>query len=217
MRTKTLLLTAALAAAGALTSMAQSNVYSLNIVGYVNTTITGSGSGKFTMIANPLDAGTNTIGNLIPTAPDFTAVYLWTGSGLNIATFSFGSWDHPEYTLAPGQGAFINTGTTFSNTFVGNVLTGTLTNHFNAGFSIVASEVPQTDTADNLGLTAALHDFDTVYKWNFANQSYDIYTFSFGSWAGPNSGTIPPTINIAESVFLNTSSAGNWVRTFTPQ
>lgn len=217
MRTKTLLLTAALAAAGALSSMAQSNVYSLNIVGYVNLAVQGSGSGKFTMIANPLNAPTNNIGNLIPTAPDFTAVYLWTGSGFNIATFSFGNWDHPEYTLAPGQGAFINTSSPFTNTFVGNVLTGNLTNSFGAGYSIVSSQVPQADTADNLGLTASLNNFDTVYKWNVANQGYDIYTYSFGGWAGPNNGTTPPTINIAESVFLNTGSAGNWVRTFNPQ
>ena len=48
MRTKTLLLTAALSAAGIATSMAQ--VYSANAVGYVNKLIpTG-----FSMIANPV-------------------------------------------------------------------------------------------------------------------------------------------------------------------
>ena len=47
MRTKTLLLTAALAAAGVVSSMAQ--VYSVNSVGYVNLTLPNG----FSMIANP--------------------------------------------------------------------------------------------------------------------------------------------------------------------
>ena len=61
MRTKALLLGAAVGAIGLATSMAQ--VYSVNIVGYVNTTIpTG-----FSIICNPLNAtGGNTIGNVMP-------------------------------------------------------------------------------------------------------------------------------------------------------
>src|SRR5437763_197776 len=54
MRTKALLCAAALAA-GAVTAMAQSNVYSLNVVGYINTTLVGSAAGKYQMIANQLN------------------------------------------------------------------------------------------------------------------------------------------------------------------
>src|SRR5262245_30453866 len=107
MRTKTLLCAAALAA-GVATSMAQSNVYSLNVVGYVNTAVVGSGGdGKFQMICNPLNATNNTIGVLIPTCPDFSALYKWNGTGFDIATFFLGSWDHPEYTLNPGEGGIM--------------------------------------------------------------------------------------------------------------
>ncbi len=61
MRIKALLCAAALAA-GAVSSMAQSNVYSLNIVGYVNVPlVTG-----FNLIANPLDNGTNDLASLFP-------------------------------------------------------------------------------------------------------------------------------------------------------
>src|SRR5689334_13849488 len=63
MRTKTLLLTAALSAAGIATSMAQA-VYSVNAVGYVNTTLVPG----FNLVSNPLDNKTgNTIQNLFGT------------------------------------------------------------------------------------------------------------------------------------------------------
>jgi hypothetical protein len=50
MRTKALLCTSAVAA-GVATSMAQPNVYSLNVVGYVNVPIQGGVS--FNLLANP--------------------------------------------------------------------------------------------------------------------------------------------------------------------
>src|ERR1700691_3524535 len=63
MRTKTLLLTAALVAAGVASSMAQSNVYSLNIVGYVNIPVT---KGNLYLLENPFDTGTgNNITNVV--------------------------------------------------------------------------------------------------------------------------------------------------------
>jgi len=49
MRNKNIVLCRTLAA-GVATSMAQSNVYSLNVVGYVNVTTTGGG--LFNLIAN---------------------------------------------------------------------------------------------------------------------------------------------------------------------
>src|SRR5262249_33655332 len=107
MRTKALLCAAALAA-GAVSSMAQSNVYSLNVVGYINQILVGGGAaGKFQMIANQLNTTNNTIGSLIPAAPDGTVLYKFNGTSFDIAT-SLGGWDHPEYTLAPGQGAIVN-------------------------------------------------------------------------------------------------------------
>src|SRR5260370_42625696 len=73
MRTKALLCAAALAA-GAVTSMAQSNVYSLNVVGYVNKSFQ---NGFFTLVCNPLDDGTNTLGSILQNPPDNTQVFRW--------------------------------------------------------------------------------------------------------------------------------------------
>src|SRR6266498_284074 len=60
MRTKTLLLMAALTIAGVASSFAQ--VYSQNIVGYVTTPVTKS---VYKMIANPLNTTNNTIAGVL--------------------------------------------------------------------------------------------------------------------------------------------------------
>ena len=70
MRIKTLLCLAALTAGTAI-SMAQSNVYSLNIVGYV----TKTNHSGYQIISNPLNATNNHLSSLYPTAPDFTTIY----------------------------------------------------------------------------------------------------------------------------------------------
>ena len=61
MRTKTILTAAALLAAGALTSMAQSNVFSLNVVGYYNLSLTNG----FQLVANQLDLDGTGVNNTL--------------------------------------------------------------------------------------------------------------------------------------------------------
>ena len=77
MRTK-LLAAAALLAAGVATSMAQSNVYSLNIVGYVNVPVAGT----LTAMSNPLRAGTagavDRADQVIPYS-DGDSIQVWSG------------------------------------------------------------------------------------------------------------------------------------------
>src|SRR5262245_23243726 len=129
MRTKALLCAAVLAA-GAVTSMAQSNVYSLNIVGYVNVPL-GNG---FTLVANPLDNGTNTLSSLFPNAGFGDAVFQYNNGTFTSSSF-LGSWN-PDLTTKPGGGIFYQTTTPYTNTFVGNVMTGNLSNPIKAGFNI---------------------------------------------------------------------------------
>lgn len=85
MRTKTLLLSAAAVAAGVASLKAQSNVYSLNVVGYVNVNLPAG----FNMIQNPLDDGagnivTNCFDNMSKglgvSLPPGTSLYPWAGS-----------------------------------------------------------------------------------------------------------------------------------------
>jgi hypothetical protein len=188
--------------------MAQ-NVYSVNVVGYVNVKVPAN----YSMIANPLNAQTNDLQNLIPNPPNFTSFLMWDGSGFTSSTYSFGTWS-PNFTLAPGQGGFINPGPTdgFTNTFVGEVMQGSLSNAIPAGYSIISSQVPESGDADTLGLTDDLNNFDAVLIWNADTQQYESYTLSFGSWA-PS----VPSFEPGQSFFVNAGAATAWVRTFNVQ
>jgi hypothetical protein len=203
MRTKTLLVAAAMLAAGAATSMAQSNVYSLNVVGYVNQTLPSG----FTMIANPLNTSSNTLNGLLTSLPPGSQVLKWNGTAFNVRT-KFGATFIPDDTLNPGEGAFVNIGAALTNTWVGEVLQGSLTNAIPSGFSIQASKVPAAFALnDPVGLADVLPSGSQVLKWG--GSSYAVNT-KFGASFIPN-----PTINVAESFFVNTGTATNWVRNFT--
>ncbi len=62
--------------------MAQSsNVFSVNIVGYVN--VVAKGNGAFTLIANPLNAATNDLNTIAAGIPNKSTAQIWNGSGFN--------------------------------------------------------------------------------------------------------------------------------------
>jgi hypothetical protein len=208
MRTKSLLAAAALLAVGTAASMAQSNVYSLNIVGYVNKPVAAG----LNLIANPLSNANNSVTNIL-TPPDFTDVLKW-NSGANdfdISSYFFGAWSL-EYNLVPGEAFFVNAPSAFTNTFVGEVLTGNQTNAFPAGLSFKAAKIPVGGNADTLGLTAALTDFDNVSTFDNGANDYVIGTYFFGSWDI----VTPPAIPVASGVLINSSAGGNWVQTLNP-
>jgi hypothetical protein len=205
MRTKTLL-AAAVLAAGIATSMAQSNVYSLNVVGYVNQVYPAN---AFSMIANPLNATNNTVPQIIKGAPVGTIVYKfsagWVGNSWDGSV-----WFNPAATLNPGEGAFmfVPTGPPYTNTYVGEVLQGSLTNSLPAGFSLIGSKVPQAGGVQTvLGYPAAVGNI--VYKWapGFSGSSFDGAVWSPGE----------PVINVAEGFFSSRGASADWVRNFTVQ
>jgi len=203
MRTKTLVLSSLLGLA-ALPLVAQTNVYSVNAVGYVQVSFPAN---QYKMFSNPLNTTNNTIGSLLANVPTFSNLYKWTGTSYQVATMTFGGWDQPAITLNPGEGAFFQANAAFTNTFVGEVLQGNLTNSIPAGYSIRSSQVPQSADVIALGLDPALQAFDNLYKWN--GTGYTVYTKTFGGW-DPST----PVINVGEAVFLNTASGGKWTRTF---
>jgi hypothetical protein len=149
MRTKTLLLSAALGALSSASLMAQ--VYSLNAVGYINVTCNPG----FSMIANQLNTTNNFMSPLLDAQlaanPSFIncAIYKWTGSSFiswiitqkAVNNYSNGvAGAIPEAaqngisatntTLNPGEAIFFQNvnATNVTLTFVGTVLTGETTN-----------------------------------------------------------------------------------------
>jgi len=218
MRTKTLILTAALSVAGAATSMAQ--VYSVNAVGYVNTTVPAKG---LALVSNPLNAADNSINGLFTDAAKAAGgmqVFTFTpGTGANAGYKTF-TWDpdfaafDPDGTdkVDPGHGVFVKnpTAAPITITFVGDVPQGSLSTTLVKGLQIVASAVPQEGAVDTLGFVPSgadqIYNFDTTKQGYATTASYDP---DFQSWDPAT-----PSLKVGEAVFLRSANGGAWTRTF---
>jgi len=219
MRTKTLLLTAALSAAGVASSMAQGTVFSVNAVGYVNVTVKPG----FTLVANPLNAVDNTIGTLFKDLPFGTQVskYNVTASKFDTATNDDleGKYIPPAFaglTVTPGEGVFVkNSGKTDATvTFIGEVPQGSLQNPIPKGLSVRASQVPQEGkVTTDLGFPGKPGDI--ISKFNLTTQKFESYTFDDleNNWI-LNGKVNEPVFAVGEAFFVNKKAADSWNRTF---
>jgi hypothetical protein len=218
MRAKTLLLTAALSAAGMISAVAADNVYSVNVVGYINV---GLASG-YTMIANQLDDGKgNKVVALLPTPPEDTWIYKYNpaSGGYDILHFIDAAWegDNLDLTLAPGEGvfAYVNTAATF--TFVGEVKQSQggapLTVSLPQGYAVASSIVPQAGKLQT-DLKYAPAEDDWIYQFDPATGGYKVNHFIDAAWEGDNNGD-EPSIKVGESFFVFGAAAKQWSRVFT--
>jgi len=228
MRTKTLLCAAALAA-GVASSMAQ--VYSLNVVGYVNVPTVGGGS--FTMIANPLNNTNNDITNLFSaSAQDGDQVYRWDStiqdlSG-TIPTYSaFSHTWNSHFVLNPGEGVFyLNSGNNATNTFVGDVVQGAYNNPIPFGtkavvgggsFNGYGSSIPLGGSFTNAIDGIAFQDGDQVYTWDTSVQDLGGNIPTYSSFS--HTWTLTTTVNLSPGIGFFYLGAGNdqttWTRNFT--
>jgi hypothetical protein len=206
MRTKTLVIAAAIAAVGAATSMAQ--VFSVNVVGYVNVTVP---AGKYKIIANQLNNGGNTIEQVISNAPGGFIVYAYNNATqsflINGYDADFG-WDDPAMVVAPGMGLFVRApaGANANITFVGEVPQGTLNTPVGRNFSLLASQVPQAGRLQtDLGFTPQVGDI--VYRYR--NDRYLVSNFDEFGWDEE------PALEVGEGFYMfRSGNAGTWTRTF---
>jgi hypothetical protein len=234
MRTKALILSAAVVAAGVASSMAQSNVYSLNIVGYVNVAVPAG----FSIISNPLDDGLND-GNLIGSVlsntntPATTQVFLYSPSGGfgNPETYFAGfGWLPGTDSLPPGAGFFYFSPSATNITFVGQISAGAYTNTLSANsFNLVGSVVPEAlplgapGITNTLQIPASANDQVFLYNTNLYAGGYDTITYFSGfGWVDGAVGLDPnntngPVINVGEGMFLFSGAGGNWVESFSVQ
>lgn len=218
MRTKALFCAAALAA-GAATSMAQSNVYSLNVVGYVNYSFS---SGNYVLVCNPLNAGTNDLNTILAGAPTGTQVQTWNTAAqdFDAATpvkLANGTWN-PNLTVKPGQGFFVVANGNFTNTFVGEVIQGSVTNALVGGgnYEAIGSTVPVGGSITNVLDQYPALSGDQIQIWDVTAQDFaattPVYSTVTGKW-NPD-----VSFKVAEAFFLvRNGAAVNYVRTFTVQ
>jgi hypothetical protein len=245
MRTKSVILGAALVAAGVASSMAQSNVYSLNVVGYINIPLVPG----YNLIANNLDfdgTGTNnlmtnvlsgiTINASVSKFDTNTAAFdVWaysksTASWGNVA----GTVPYTSATLNPGEAAFISVTKTTNFTVVGQVLQGSWTNTYLPGgnaYAMVAPVFPLAgpiDSTGNGGLGVPGTNNYSLYLWDVPNQGYDVWSWSkpaqaWGLVAGSTNGQTNvggagqgPVISVGQGFFITTKLT-DWTNTFTVQ
>jgi hypothetical protein len=221
MRTKTLLLSAAVLTAGLSASTAQS-VFSVNAVGYVNVPVVQG----YQIIANPLNNSNNLLSVVLPSVANNTKIYRFNPASQTYgAPSSFfvddetniGSWS-PDAAVVPGEGIVLFSPVAATLTFVGEVPQGNLSNTLPPNFSIRSSIVPQSGGISSaLGLAPAPND--VIYFFNPATQTYQApFTFFFddetnvGAWSPSE-----PSVAVGQGfVFKNVSGIPGraWTRTF---
>lgn len=240
MRTKILLLGAAIFAAGIATLMADSsNVYSQNVVGYINLTLNEG----FNLVAGQLDAdqtGTNntveTVFGTPSTLPLASQVFVFNGTTFDTETWNknksgtatnWSSSTGSPLVLNPGQGCWVSipsgafSGGTGTVTIVGNVLQGTLINSQIppvGGFALVSSQVP---LSGGIGSTLAYTPYlnDQVYIWN--GSTYDSYTYAKNkagtatNWNSTFGFGVEPSLNIGQGFWLYSATGSGWTNNFT--
>jgi hypothetical protein len=221
MRTKVLLCAVALAASLA-TSMAQSNVYSLNVVGYYNITV---GAHQKIIIANQLNTTNNTIGALLPGGMVNNNDLLFKYALGSFVPYQYstddGQWDPAaDATLNVGESAFFINNQTFTETltFVGEVMQGSLTNTLPINTKVFRSSLVPQQGLVSTDLKVPYDNNDLLYKYDPVTHYVPFqYSTDDGQWD-----PFEPTINVGEGFFyLKAATANpanqNWVRNFTVQ
>jgi len=227
MRTKTLLCLAALTAAGVATSMAQSNVYSLNVVGYVNVPIKGGFS--FNMLGNPLNNTNNDINSLFKNGNDGDQIQIWNVALQDVdpTVYTYSAFSHAwdgTRVIKPGEGFFyFNLGNDYTNTFVGDVIQGSYTNpvgiQANFSFNMLASSIPIGGSHTNATVGINAQDGDQIQVWDVNLQDVSPSVASYSSFShawDDNSIQVKP----GNGFFYFSQGAANqptWVRNFTVQ
>jgi hypothetical protein len=223
MRTKALILSVMIGAAGVVSSIAADNVYSVNVVGYINMTLSNSWS----LVSDQLDDGAgNKITNVF--SADFGAgkypvtFYKYNGATYDtltrvsaaVWTFNPNTVENRQATLKPGEAIFVRKqfAAPISVTFVGEVKQGdNMTNSIvSPGFELYSPIIPQDGgvrTIHNLTPPA-----NSVVYAGFNGVSYTtIRNWTGTVWAGAE-----PQIKVGEGFWLNSrgTAAFDWTRTF---
>jgi len=238
MRTKTAVLTAAALAAGALSSMAQ-NVYSLNVVGYINLSLAPG----YSLVANQLTGADTTLNTVFGTgfASDGYQVITWNSGtqGFNqpdtfftAGTAGTAGWydnnSNPSTTtVAPGKAVFFfNPGAATTVTLVGQVTQGTNNIALGAGYSFVSTIPPisvDLGVAGPMALPTGVNDGNQYFTFSGGSYSQPLTFFTAATagtagWYDNNSNPAAVTPAVGQGfVYLNTGAPLTWVNSFSVQ
>jgi hypothetical protein len=214
--------------------VAQTNVYSINAVGYINVTLAPG----FNILACQLQTTNNTLGSLLNNASgayNGCEIFKYTpahpGYVLDLGDSSGSSyangWDNNgTVTMNPGECIWFNNGftTNITATFVGTVPQGTNTVPIIQGYQMIASPVPFSgDVVTNMQFTN-YSDSSEVYVYNnpAPGKPRGGYTLYFVDLQGGSQGYKSqwdspgdPKVNVGQGFFYNSGLAPQaWVQVF---
>ena len=187
--------------------MLAGDVLSLNVIGYASVTLPPG----FSMIANPLDGPSNSVGEMFKGWPDGTTLNKFDTRFFRLAEneIKFGKWTNPGEKLLPGEGAiFFNPTSDYkSHSFVGEVMQGNLSIPIPSGFSIRSSLLPLAGSLEELDFP--ISDGDVIHVFDRDRQTYVLYPYEGGKWT-----TGQPALSVGESFWVAKTSPGNWTQNF---
>jgi hypothetical protein len=178
MRTKALLGLAALAV-GLSTSVAQ-NVYSVNVVGYVNVTLHANKLHFLALPLMPVDGNFDISNTIRPdNSQDFAGLLTWTGTGWDTTPEWLGddindplpgSWSVTK-NITNGTAFFFASQAESTLTFVGQVPQGNAINYaWGSGLNPVANVLP---LSTNFPGNTVGNSFDAILLWDLAASSWN--------------------------------------------
>ncbi|HVM47455.1 MAG TPA: hypothetical protein VMU04_05475 [Candidatus Acidoferrum sp.] len=178
-----------------------------NIIGYIAITLPPG----FSMIGNPLDGPTNTLGKVFKDWPDGTTFNKFDTRQFKLveSALHFCQWSNPSEQLLPGEGAIVFNPTSDyrSACFTGQIVPGSLSVVIPPGFSMCSSPLPQSGSlAEDLEFPIA--DGDVIHLFDRDKQQYVLYPYENGHWA-----TGAPLLSVGEAFWVARKETGTWKRT----
>ena len=195
---------------GAVTS--QTAVVSINdpigsAVGFINLSAVPGHSLFNTFLAHV--GADQTVAHQINFTHDGASLFKVDGNGFLANNFLDG-WSAPDMLLTVGEGWFFRnpSASPFTVTIVGGAVEGSLTNILPAGYSLIASLVPQEGAISSvLGFPAT--PGVKVFRLDRDSQTFQIHTVAGFDWQPDQ-----PSMAVGEAFFVREPAPVEWVRDF---
>lgn len=157
----------------------------------------------FTLIANQLDQGGNTLNEVMPTVPNGCLLHKWnaaTRAFYEAAAYNNGTWTPWNVTLGPGEGALLESPQAFLLTFTGTrrVPILPIPEAYQEGVYLLSHQIPEPGTFEDItGVTPC--GTVVLTRWVGGSQVAELYDAEVGGWPTGSS----PVMSVGEAFFIS--------------
>jgi len=212
--------------------LAQTNVYSVNVVGYINVTLQPG----YNLVSSPLQASNNSVNtvlaNISPVDPANSLLFTWGGVSYNQGQIAGGDgfWYDPNtgnpstQVVPPGASFFIQNGSggNLTMTLTGSVVQGTNGYVVSKGYTFLGDPAPISGDIVTNGFPVT--DNALLYTWNPVSQQYNQALLGGGppspGFFDPNTGNpvvVAPAVGQGFIYFSPLTNNTTWTRSFIVQ